>query len=459
MSHLRPVQGGFDSFLIPAPKGSGVAPGMKGAASKGKGKARDLFVDDDVLASQNEVPLQEVYGRAENVPRELQGLQPDMDPHLRQVLEALEDDAFVEGDDEEEEGGWWGELVKGGEADEYEREDFEFEEWGVDEEPRRNEREEDDEVPELEEREETWEDRFKAFKQAQKSGTGPATGSDGGIERSEMADTLGSMVKGMEDLMVKGAKKRHGKRGPSDATGMSMSSSSMFRTQGLRDLDARFDKVRTSVNVVKAICLRQVEQDYELGDLEEEEEWDDSTSMADSTISGMSGMSVMSGMSTSSRASLFSNASAAVPEVSREDFDAIMDDFLDNYEVVGRKYRPALGGNALTGPEKLQVLRSAIEGEGGERDANRELVLQIERLGRGEKAPKEKREKVKVGGDEQKWDVETILCELRHHPRSQSRLICSDVHEHREPPWCNRNAQRCGQAEKGRTGCRGGKKG
>ena len=387
-------------------------------------------MDDDVLASQNEVPLQEVYGRAENVPRELQGLQPDMDPHLRQVLEALEDDAFVEGDDEEEEGGWWGELVKGGEADEYEREDFEFEEWGVDEEPRRNEREEDDEVPELEEleeREETWEDRFKAFKQAQKSGAAPATGSDGGIERSEMADTLGSMVRGMEDLMVKGAKKRHGKRGPSDATGMSMSSSSMFRTQGLRDLDARFDKVRTSVNFVKAICLRQVEQDYELGDLEEEEEWDDSTSMVDSTISGMS---CMSGMSTSSRASLFSNASAAVPEVSREDFDAIMDDFLDNYEVVGRKYRPALGGNALTGPEKLQVLRSAIEGEGGERDANRELVLQIERLGRGEKAPKEKREKVKVGGDEQKWDVETILCELQHHPRSQSRLICSDIHEH-----------------------------
>jgi protein LTV1 len=241
MAHLRPVQGGFDSFLIPAPKGSGVAPGMKGAANKGKGKARDLFVTDDVLASQNEVPLQEVYGRAENVPRELQGLQPDMDPHLRQVLEALEDDAFVEDDGDGDEGGWWGELVKGGEADEYEREEFDFEEWGVDEEAEGKEQEE---VPDLVEREETWEDRFKAFKQAQRSGAGPASGSDGGIERSEMADTLGSMVRGMEDLMVKGAKKRHGKRGPSDATGMSMSSSSMFRTQGLRDLDARFDKVR-----------------------------------------------------------------------------------------------------------------------------------------------------------------------------------------------------------------------
>ena len=85
---------------------------------------------------------------------------------------------------------------------------------------------------------------------------------------------------------------------------------------------------------------------------------------------------------------------------------------MDNYEVVGRKYRPALGGTALSGPEKLKVLRSAIEGEGDDRDANKELILEIERLGRNYKAPKEKKEKVKVEGDEQKWDVETILCEL-----------------------------------------------
>lgn len=135
--------------------------------------------------------------------------------------------------------------------------------------------------------------------------------------------------------------------------------------------------------------------------------------MAASTISGvsrMSGMSGMSGMSSSSRASLFSNSSAAPPEVSREDFDAILDDFLENYEVVGRRMRPALGGTGLTGPEKLQVLRSAVEGEGDDRDANRQLVLEIERLGRGQKAPKEKREKVKVD-EAEKWDVESVLCE------------------------------------------------
>lgn len=231
MSHLRPIQGGFDSFMIPAPKGSGVARGMK---ADRKGKSKELFVGDDLLASQQEVPLNEVYAREEAIPRELQGLQPDMDPHLRQVLEALDDDAFVDEDEDGEEGEWWGELVAGGEADEDSRDQYEFQEWGVDEEAPK--------LVEVEEREETWEDRFKAFKQAQKNGAGSDMGDDE-VERSEMADTLGSMVSGMEDLMVKGGKKRRGKRGPSDASGMSMSSSSMFRTQGLRDLDARFDKV------------------------------------------------------------------------------------------------------------------------------------------------------------------------------------------------------------------------
>jgi protein LTV1 len=160
-------------------------------------------------------------------------------------------------------------------------------------------------------------------------------------------------------------------------------------------------------------------------------------------------MSGMSSMSTSSRASLYSNASAAPPEVSREDFDAIMDDFLENYEVVGRRLRPALGGTGLTGPEKLQVLRSAVEGEGEDRDANRELVLQIERLGRGQKAPKEKREKVKVDGEEHKWDVETILCEPRRYPLRCAKLTCSDVHEHGEPSWRHWHTQCSGQAEKG----------
>jgi protein LTV1 len=118
-----------------------------------------------------------------------------------------------------------------------------------------------------------------------------------------------------------------------------------------------------------------------------------------------------------SRASLFSTrstqSSAVPPELSREDFESIMDDFLDNYEVVGRKYRPALGGAGLTGAEKLAVLRAAVEeGEDGlGKEENRRRILEIEKDNRG--PAREIRERVRREEDEgDKWDVETILSEL-----------------------------------------------
>ncbi|WWD20322.1 hypothetical protein CI109_104798 [Kwoniella shandongensis] len=408
MQHLKPVGAGggagssavFDSVLIAGPRGSGIAKGMK-TLSKGKGKARDDGVDDmfnnvlpaDVLPSKNEISVDDARARGEAVPRELQGLQPDMDPHLRQVLEALEDDAFV--DDEGDEEGWFDELVHDGERDGEEEVPWEFREWGVDEhgKPRAPGQQNEESA---EGKEETWEDRFKAFKQQQSNLPEEVSEIDP-EERSEMADTVGSLASNLGDMMVMGGKKRRGKRGPSDATGMSMSSSSMFRTQGLRDLDDRFDKI---------------ERDYEYDD-EEEEEYED-FSDDDTASVAASNFSVSSKMSLMSHASRASTAGA--PELSRDDFDAIMDDFLENYEVVGRKYRPALGGTAMTGPEKLQVLRAAIDGggDGEEAEENRRKILAIERENRGSGKEKDKKgrkeEKERIAQEEEaKWDVETIL--------------------------------------------------
>lgn len=146
----------------------------------------------------------------------------------------------------------------------------------------------------------------------------------------------------------------------------------------------------------------QLEKEYEIQDEDSEFPDDDNVSFASSR------------MSTSSKMSLMSHASS-VPEVSREDFDNILDDFLEKYEVVGSKYRPALGGTGLTGVEKLAVLRAAVddEVEGLGKEENTRRILEFERLGRGLKAPKEKRERVKdEGKDEEKWDVESILCEF-----------------------------------------------
>ena len=150
----------------------------------------------------------------------------------------------------------------------------------------------------------------------------------------------------------------------------------------------------------------QIERDYELEDEDDEYLSDDDGSVTPSMMSSVS------------KVSFFSSASAAtastVPEVSREDFDAILDDFLDNYEIVGKRLRPALGGTGLTGPEKLRVLRAAVDGdEGQERENNRKRVMEIERLGRGVRAfEDDEQEDVKdleKHGDQ--WDVETILSE------------------------------------------------
>ena len=142
-----------------------------------------------------------------------------------------------------------------------------------------------------------------------------------------------------------------------------------------------------------------MEKEYEIQDDDEFPD-DDDVSLAPSF------------MSSSSRVSLMSHASS-IPEVSREDFDNILDDFLDKYEVVGSKYRPALGGTGLTGAEKLAVLRRAVddEDEGLGKEENTRRILEFERMERGVKAPKERRERVKdEGKDEEKWDVESILC-------------------------------------------------
>ena len=247
MAHLKPVgtSGAIESVLIAGPRGSAVASGMKSQGKgKGKAKAEDLLnlLPDGVLASKEERSQEEIWAKQEAIPRELQGLQPDMDPHLRQVLEALDDDAFV--DDEGDEEGWFDELVKGGEAQDGDREEFEFAEWGLG-----GQGEGQPETSSKPAAEETWEDRYKAFKQASRE-----AGSDEEVE-SEMADTVGSLASNLGDLMVIGGKKRRGKRGPSDASGMSMSSSSMFRNEGLRTLDERFDKVSTVVSSSEQLLI------------------------------------------------------------------------------------------------------------------------------------------------------------------------------------------------------------
>jgi protein LTV1 len=216
MQHLRQVglqEDGVESVLVEAP------------VKKGKGKGIALKdLPDGVLASTSELPR--TYESQQAIPASIAGFRPDMDPHLRQVLEALEDDAFVEDDLEDD---FFGELVGDGERGSDDEVDFEFSEQGSGVMPEEEEEQEVDEAA-------GWEARFSQFKKMQTDDRGK---SDDGYDNSEGGDTVGRLP----EMSVIGGKGKKRRKGTSDASGYSMSSSSMYRNEALQTLDERFDQV------------------------------------------------------------------------------------------------------------------------------------------------------------------------------------------------------------------------
>ncbi|KIK30100.1 hypothetical protein PISMIDRAFT_671144 [Pisolithus microcarpus 441] len=351
VQHLRAVgteEEGVESVLIEAPY-------TRQARSKAKGKGQEdgsILLNDlppEVLPSRHEMPRQ--FESQQAIPESICGFQPDMDPHLRQTLRALEDDAFV---DDSLEDDFFGELVAGGERDEQEV-DYEFNEDGV---PTDVERDEDG-------GEETgsWEENFARFKKEQKRA--PPSEYDEGLD-SDDGDTVGDLPR----LRVVGGKQR--RKGSSVASGYSMSSSSMYRTEALLTLDERFDQLMLD--------------EYDSDDADAVEEASDSSSLPDGD---------------------------EVPELitSRDDFSAMVDDFVENYELVGRKLKPVLPGDSAV--DKLDTLRRAMGQDGtvriqaSEQDGDDE---DDERLFASYHANEK----------ESRWDCETILTtytNLENHPK------------------------------------------
>jgi protein LTV1 len=94
------------------------------------------------------------------------------------------------------------------------------------------------------------------------------------------------------------------------------------------------------------------------------------------------------------------SASDEAPELitSREDFDSMMDEFLNDYEQLGRKLKPKLPGE--TGTEKLDTIRRALG--------------QDERVLIGEEEEEDSDDIYAPFEDDDKkdrWDCETILSE------------------------------------------------
>jgi len=209
MQHLRTVgaqEDGIESILIEAPVTS-------------KRNAKKVLdtpqLPDGVLASTSEMPRN--FETQQAIPDSIAGFQPDMDPHLRQTLEALDDDDFV---DDSLDDDFFSKLVGDGERGSDKDIDFEFMTGGV--------TEGEDNVNGVEE--ESWEKRFSDFKQRQKKNLDTD---------SDYSD--GDTVRELPAISVLGGKKR--RKGSSEASGYSMSSSSMCRNEALQTLDERFDQV------------------------------------------------------------------------------------------------------------------------------------------------------------------------------------------------------------------------
>ena len=304
----------------------------------------------------------------EAIPSELQGFQPEMNPHLRQTLEALDDNAFVQEDADDN---FFTELMEGGERDDDQEEEFDFKENGADADPSHLPK--DSEVASDEGDGQDWHIRFAKFKKEHRARFADGSVLDGA---SEGGDTLGRLP----SLSVLGAKKRK-RKGTSDASGYSMSSSSMFRNEGLTRLDEQFEKVRPSLESLTMVSLNP---------LQFEKEYASDGSLDDDKLENASNIS----------------ADSEPPLLNaREDFDEVMNEFLQ-LELVGNKLAPGLEGDTPT--DKLHALRKALVTD--DDAAGRQALLDRVYVDDTEVPIP-----VDIDMEKDRWDCETILSEPFEH--------------------------------------------
>jgi protein LTV1 len=321
------------------------------------------------------------------VPDEIAGFQPDMDPRLREVLEALEDDAYVDERDEED---VFGALGRDGGNGELTLDEFEYD-YGEDD--------------------EGWESDATEKAPNQPDSTRPSKEIEGqakqlhlpegqvpvaeavsadnefSIEAAEAAATAQQEQEGGADWLADFAKfKRDGNQKPvkpapqaaasiiagsaindraptlytlngtplrtkkrkgaqTNPSAYSMTSSSLARTDGQQLLDARFDKVE------KLYAL-----DEEGDDFDEEDG-------GMSLVSGMTGKSKMSSLSMVSGVSSFADEGAV-----RTDLDSMMDGFLGEWD----RANPG-GGAGYRGPGAKGKKQGKRGKNGNEKEGLRQL--------------------------------------------------------------------------------------
>lgn len=454
MQHLRPIGGEYNSkrggkdeeddvdvVMLPGPtrqkeKGKAKAGGQLEFKEDADANKEALDLPQGALASSTEMDRDWARGT-----KEQGGLRPDMDPHLRQVLEALDDEAFLAGKrrqhqkdqqqpaasssrspadqsqdgaaevddfDEDDDGDLdddfddlFSQVIAGGEYDASQGAASEDEnDWRQlppegDEslyltpaEKAKKKREAGGELDLAE--------QVALFKEGLAPGiSGPNDDAPrrGGKQKQQPGGSRrapssigGSSIFGDGGSGKKskpGSKARHAMSfyAPSAAggsTAWSMSSSAMERNAGLRNVDDGFDR------------MEQIyEQEDEDGDGFDDD--DDGFPPDDDDEGGDSGGGYI-----------------------REDFETILEDFLHEKEVVGGKFRAILGGRDATAAEKLDIVRKEVG------QARIDAWLN-ERQETQEEIDRDIEGRIRVvGGPPKNWDVETIQTtktNVSNHPR------------------------------------------
>ncbi|KAK6496232.1 hypothetical protein TWF481_002256 [Arthrobotrys musiformis] len=308
--------------------------------AKNGGMTKKVQLPAEILPSGGY--LKRNYQDQQDVPDAIAGFKPDLDPRLREVLEALEDEAYVENDEEEN---FFTEIAKSGQVEEFEfersadffDEDEDDEGWESDvtekayqisstaakqpeipigDFPDPSTVGADETATAAAEDNEAWQREFAKFKKDKKKPNFREDLSSVGGKTTSTAmsfggDDLASLVSSFNNRKLK-------KKGvPSSARSMtssySMSSSALFRTEGLTTLDDRFDRI---------------EEEY----ARDEEDEEDMVSQS----------------------SVLSNA----PE--RQDFNNILDEFLDSYSTTGRRNQRVRRGKQQSGMEQLDDIRKGL---------------------------------------------------------------------------------------------------
>ncbi|GAB7347805.1 hypothetical protein MBLNU459_g5344t1 [Dothideomycetes sp. NU459] len=376
------------------------APADKTKKAKGKMKLEDALRDMDIQseggvstastasllpedAMGSEFVRKTTYQDMQNVPDAIAGFQPDMDPRLREVLEALEDEAYVDDEDD-----IFAELAADGEeVDQNEWQDSD--DWYDDEgdgAPYDHEDggwESDDTIkaddmnkvnspralspssaalaaadsaaslpplndttapPPSDPADGAWLEEFTKFKRDVKAAKGLPPKPAGAAPSESINTGLSSLASGRR-------KKRKGAK--TSTSNYSMTSSALARTDAQTLLDARFDKIEEDY----------AEDGYPDDDDDYGSQFDDSASAVSgvSRASAISRMSAASGMSRASGISSYSRASdAEAPELVRSDFDSIMDGFLAGHSRTGGRGRFIKKSGYQTGLEQLDEIRGGL---------------------------------------------------------------------------------------------------